>query len=441
LPGATADHTFRYERRWPGHQKGEPDDRTPAQRDRDRLLYSSSFRRLAEVTQVISPTVGYVFHNRLTHSLQVAQVGRRLAERLLKRYPDIAASQDINPDIVEAACLAHDLGHPPFGHIAEEELNSISNDFGGFNGNAQSFRILTKLAFQSKNHRGLNLTRATLAGVLKYPWRQGEHTHVPGEDKWGAYETENEDFQFATALTAGNQERTIEADLMDWADDITYSVHDIEDFYRARRIPLHLLGDPPYTSEREMFFENVFERRKFDDDFARPYHKDLTERFTNVILTFPLDDVYIGTAAQRASLRTFTSNLIGRYINGTALHISNNVCRVEINPVLRAEVAMLKELVWTYVIEAPALATQQYGQRSIIRKLFKILIDAAEKPAKRQIFPAYYRERLEDAGQNTAGVNRTCVDLIASLTENQVINIYHRLAGVSLGLPLEDLII
>jgi dGTPase len=106
----------------------------------------------------------------------VAQVGRRLAEKLVRQYPEaLSASEGLDPDVVEAACLAHDLGHPPFGHVAEEQLNELSKDYGGFEGNAQTFRILTKLAFHSEDHRGLDLTRATLAGVLKYPWLRNEN--------------------------------------------------------------------------------------------------------------------------------------------------------------------------------------------------------------------------------------------------------------------------
>ena len=149
-----------------------PDDfRTPHQRDRDRILYSSAFRRLAEVTQVVAANSGYVFHNRLTHSLQVGQVGRRIAEKLNQTQPE--SREFVSPDVVEAACLAHDLGHPPFGHTAEHTLNELARNFGGFEGNAQSFRIVTRLASRSPNYSGLDLTAATLAASLKYPWLKG----------------------------------------------------------------------------------------------------------------------------------------------------------------------------------------------------------------------------------------------------------------------------
>ena len=153
----------------------KPGDRRKSfQIDRDRILYSSAFRRLAQVTQVVTAQEGHVFHNRLTHSLKVAQVARRLTESLVTQQPEIAEKLGgIEPDVVEAAALAHDLGHPPFGHIAEEELDecAVRHDLkDGFEGNAQSFRILTKLAIHRIDYCGLNLTRATLNGVLKYPW-------------------------------------------------------------------------------------------------------------------------------------------------------------------------------------------------------------------------------------------------------------------------------
>jgi dGTPase len=149
------------------HPDKAADNRLAFQRDRDRILYTTSFRRLARVTQVVSADEGHVFHNRLTHSLQVAQVGRRIAEKLLEDNKKLGLASDAvlpDPDVVEAACLAHDIGHPPFGHVAERELDAIARKHGltdGFEGNAQSFRIVTRLAMGSTPN-GLNLTRATL---------------------------------------------------------------------------------------------------------------------------------------------------------------------------------------------------------------------------------------------------------------------------------------
>lgn len=278
--------SLRDERRHEQKIKAVGDHRTPPQRDRDRVLYSSAFRRLAEVTQVVAANSGYVFHNRLTHSIQVAQVGRRLAEKIIQIQTDQESdiTRSINPDAVEAACLAHDLGHPPFGHVIEDKLNELSQQLGGFEGNAQSFRIVTKLAFHSPKHPGLDLTRATLAALLKYPWAQSENADKP--EKWGYYRSEWEDFQFAEESLTG-QEQTNEAFLMDWADDITYSVHDLEDFYRAGRIPLHLLGMQNDDRERQRFFDKVYQRHQaLKNAYVLDRWNELKDAFTEVSRLF-----------------------------------------------------------------------------------------------------------------------------------------------------------
>jgi dGTPase len=422
-------------------RKSDPNDsRTPAQKDRDRLLYTSSLRRLAQVTQVVAADVSHVFHNRLTHSFQVAQVGRRLAERLLVIHSDeIAQTDGLDPDVVEAACYAHDLGHPPFGHITEEELNDIAGaDVDGFEGNAQSFRIVSKLAQHSPLHRGLDLTRATLAGILKYPWRRGENSEK--NEKWGAYHSENKDFEFSVQLRGRPLELTLEAKLMDWADDITYSVHDLDDFYRAHRIPLHLLAHRQYDQEREGFFEAVFRRHPGGSGlWADP--KSLRESFNQVMVgLFPLNNPYGGTWKERAALRQFSSQLIGRYVGHTGLEINEEECELRIDDHLLREVAMLKELTWVYVIEAPSLVSQQFGQRHAIRKLFEIYMDASSKPATQNLFPAYYREAIEGAKSDEKLVRRTVIDLIAGMTENQALAMYSRLIGVSVGSGLDEIV-
>jgi dGTPase len=423
-----------------GKKSDANDSRTAAQKDRDRLLYTSSLRRLAQVTQVVAADVSHVFHNRLTHSFQVAQVGRRLSERLLTVHPEqVAQSDGLDPDVVEAACYAHDLGHPPFGHITEEELNDVAGtDIDGFEGNAQSFRIVTKLAQHSPLHRGLDLTRATLAALLKYPWRRGENSKKA--QKWGAYHSEDKDFDFARDLRGIPIELTLEAKLMDWADDITYSVHDLDDFYRAHKIPLHLLAHRLYDQERETFFEAVF-RRHPEKSGLWADEQSLRESFNQVMVgLFPLNDPYGGTWKERASLRQFTSHLIGRYVGNTSLGIKDKTCELKIDDHLLREVAMMKELTWIYVIEAPSLVSQQFGQRHAIRRLFEIYLDASAKPTKQSLFPAYYREAIEDAKGDEKQIRRTVVDLIAGMTENQALAMYSRLIGVSVGSGLDDIV-
>jgi dGTPase len=417
------------------------DARSQPQKDRDRVLYTSSFRRLAQVTQVVAADTGHVFHNRLTHSLQVAQVGCRLPERLIKQHGDeIPQSTGLDPDVVEAACLAHDLGHPPFGHIAEEELNELAGpSIDGFEGNAQSFRIVTKLSQHSPLHRGLDLTRATLAAVLKYPWLKDRNPQKPG--KWGAYRSEEKDFRFALELGGGKQERTIEAQLMDWADDISYSVHDLDDFFRARRIPLHLLANRRYDHERAVFFEAA-EQRHAGESGIWADHSALREAFNQVMIgLFPLQDVYSGAWEERAALREFTSQLIGRYIGGSSLKVGQTgTVEVHVDEHLQMEVAMLKELTWIYIIEAPSLISQQYGQRHVIQRLFEIYKKAASGSTHRNLFPPYYREALEESSDDNSK-RRIVIDLIAGMTEEQALAIHNRLTGVSLGSGLEELLL
>lgn len=233
----------------------KPDRRTRAQRDVDRILFSTAFRRLGGVTQVVlAGEDGHLFHNRLTHSVKVAQLGRRIAEVLAKRIEKAEPSRrtelvelvrkggGLDPEVVYAACLAHDLGHPPFGHMGESQLHRSCLAHGlpeGFEGNAQSFRIATRLAI-SEPGNGLNLTRATLNAVSKYPWRSDD---TGAGKKFGCYEDDKDFLEFARRpMNLRPHTRTLEAEIMDWADDIAYSVHDVEEFFRAGLIPLDRLA-------------------------------------------------------------------------------------------------------------------------------------------------------------------------------------------------------
>jgi len=372
--------------------------------------------------------------------MQVAQVGLRMAQRLQASYRSTVGSADgLDPDVVEAACLAHDLGHPPFGHVAERKLEELAGtDIEGFEGNAQSFRIIARLSQHSTNHRGLDLTRATLAAVLKYPWLKGQNDQKL--DKWGAYSSERKDFDFASAILPATKIRTIEASLMDWADDITYSVHDVEDFYRAGRVPLHLLADRRYVKERLGFFAKVFARHS-DRKGIWSDQKSLEEAFNEVTVgLFPLEGPYTGEWTERASLRGYTSELIGRYVSATAVELKDGTPQLRIDEDRVLEVAMLKELTWIYVIEAPELASQQEGQRQMIERLFNIYWDAAQGKRSENLFPPYYRRALLDSA-NDREKKRVVIDLIAGMTEEQALAMHNRLTGVSLGSGLEQILV
>lgn len=416
-----------------GTSSGDP--REPFQRDRDRVLYSPEFRRLSGVTQVASAGEGDVFHNRLTHSLKVAQVGRRLAERLSKGYEDEVESWGgLDPDVVETAGLAHDLGHPPFGHDGEEVLcQSVdAGDCEGFEGNAQSFRIVTRLAAHTDNNvhpaaeegpgdnAGLNLTRATLDAVLKYPWFRYESEDHPR--KWGAYRVDRD--RFMSVRSGQDHHRlSLEAELMNWADDVTYAVHDLEDFYRAGLIPIHRLL---HLSEQDRFIEAAKERK---DSLAKA--ESSLEKALRAVLgpMRILDTPYDGGRRQQELINAATSSLITQFLTSEAIRICepSEGQSVEIASDIGLQVELLKEVTHYYVISHPRLVSVREGQREMLRKLFEIYVEVLEEKRNQALLPQATRDRLSSAD----GSQRLAADLLASMTERQVIQSYQRFKGIT----------
>jgi dGTPase len=414
--------------------------RTDAERDRDRILYSSAFQRLTGITQVASPETGAYFHNRLTHSLKVAQVGRRLAQYLLVKGR--AASRpspavlNLDEDCVEAACLGHDLGHPPFGHVAEKKLNKLASAWGGYEGNAQSFRIVAKLALRDPKQGGLNLTRATMNGLLKYPWLKGEGPKEMG-NKWGAYESEREDFAWVREGMK-DQSPCVEAKIMDWADDVTYAVHDLEDFYRVGLVPLDRLTRDDV--ERDGFVGSLFDDEKETIPNQRLRREELTPGDIKNAVDFLFRsgfmraEPYTGNAAQRAATRARSSALIDRFISapGVRARWSEGNSPILIDRRYRAEVAVLKELTWRYVIKRPSLETLHRGQSHVIKTLHHIYCAAVEQGVF-TLFPAFQQDELAERPQD----KRIVTDFVAGLTEELAYELFHRLTGVSKGSILD----
>jgi dGTPase len=383
-----------------------------------------------------------LFHNRLTHSLKVAQIGRRIAERLvrsLKTAKHLQAAGWIDPDVVEAACLAHDLGHPPFGHIAEQTLQESLKNFklDSFEGNAQSFRIVTKLSLRSlegDQERGLNLSRATLRAILKYPRLYGSENREHSTKKWGAYRSEEADFHSAFEGYEGSRP-CAEAVLMDWADDVAFAVHDVEDFFRAGLIPLDQLANS--AEARRRFLDYVEQKRsKLDRKESESRLRELADVF------FP-QAPYAGTLDDRAAIHDFASNMITRYAGAVDLNESG---QIETPNEEKAQVALLKELTWFYVIDDPALATLQMGQRAIVAALFERLKKWADSAATEHQqsarLPTHLRNLIALGSADDAAViaaegdagslrARAVADYIASLTETQAYALHQRLTGGS----------
>jgi dGTPase len=391
---------------------------------------------------------GYLQHNRLTHSLKVAQVGRRISENLC-RYADtprlrrvIDRRGGLDPDVVEAAGLAHDLGHPPFGHIAEEELKRLVEAQGvrdSFEGNAQSFRIVVRLAAIDTEFPGLDLTRATLNAILKYPWPRAGPIK-----KWGAFQSEVSDFEWARDGYFSRGERSLEADIMDWADDITYAIHDVEDFYRVGLIPLGRLRD-----KRDPDVSKILERtqEKLRTESDPRYQMDIpvsviARAWDETLATFTMSS-YDESATNRAKINKYSSGLIGTYVDGTGITAAGTL---KLPRPFRVQIALLKELTKFYVVEAPALATQQQGQRRLIENLFGQYFAALERGTASKsssaarltstMFPTSMAEMvvtaIEDKSDNATRC-RLATDTVAGMTEAQALRIHHRLMGFEFG--------
>ncbi|WP_410585573.1 deoxyguanosinetriphosphate triphosphohydrolase family protein [Amycolatopsis sp. lyj-108] len=418
------------------------------QRDRDRVLYSSAFRRLAGVTQVAAVSEQLVLHNRLTHSLKVAQMGRRLVQHLRHQAgsPEsgFPAGSDLNEDVVETAGLVHDIGHPPFGHIAEEILNQRLVEVAsleGFEGNAQSFRVVTKLARRKKEHPGLNLTRATLNAILKYPRLKtcdsckttALWTDRGYGDKWGAYQAEREDFEWVRESSHGEL-RSANAVLMDWADDISYATHDLEDYFRAGLIPLHGL-----SVDKERIVKHGLRRLKEQKGFDESRFRD---ELDTIIDEFGghLHSQFWETRRNRVQMNKITSSHLTRFVE--AVRLLGEPPYVAVDLASQYRVAALKELTWFYVIDRPPLAIQQEGQKRIIGSLFDRLITCLEKSPNSPKIPIQLRVIYRDIAHDDVakGVSekskearcaRAVTDYICLLTEAQAVDLGERLAGRS----------
>ena len=425
------------------------DFRTPGMHDRDRILYCSAFQRLAYVTQVTAPEAGFTFHNRLSHSLKVAQIGRRNAERLKQLAGEdgpltgaaARLASTLDADAVEACCLAHDLGHPPFGHIAEEVLQEKAAEqqvHDRFEGNAQSFRIVTRLAQRASARSGLDLTRQTLDGLLKYPWK---HWNVDPlrkrERKWGYYSEDAEAFRWVrshqpdeTSVTLPLQ--SIEAAIMEWADDLTYAVHDVDDFWRAGLVPLERLGEK--KSDEIKHFESLL--RRLDAEEPGSLDASVDEILETAAILFPgrvPNGPYRHRRSDRREMRALGSGLISDYLSAFMLENDSHVLgsvNLRIDDSVRREVATLNALVKVYVIRRPGLAVVQHGQKRVVADLFDWYLAASKQEGgDRRLFPPEPRDLLDREPDALERRVRIVIDLIAGLTEESAIQLHRRLIG------------
>ena len=371
--------------------------RTEFMRDRARVIHSAALRRLAAKTQVAVPWENDFQRTRLSHSLECAQIGRELGESL-----------GADPDLLETACLSHDMGHPPFGHNGEEALAEVAAPCGGFEGNAQSFRLLTRIEAKtvdgSGKSLGLNLTRASLDAATKYPWSSSENPR-----KFGVYDDDTEIFNWVREGAPVGR-KCIEAQIMDWSDDCAYSVHDLEDAIFAGQVSVS-----NFDNDFDILYTEMVDGYKSDatkDEVAAA----LT-RLQN-LSCWPA--TFDRTHRALARLKDSTSQLIGRFVLAAELEtrkvhgdgpLTRYSANLEIPREQKIEVDFLKAVAGHYLINAAASQERYAKQQVVIHELVEMLFEAAPNELD-PIFEDDWKIATSDSERL-----RVVVDQIASLTD------------------------
>jgi dGTPase len=389
----------------PAKRKG----RTEFARDRARIIHSFALRRLAAKTQVAVPWASDFPRTRLSHSLECAQVGRELG-----------AALGADPDLMESACLAHDLGHPPFGHNGEQALAKVAGQIGGFEGNAQSFRLLTRIEAKTVDADGisvgLNLTRSTLDAATKYPWSSIENAR-----KFGVYEDDQVIFDWVRQ-SAPEGKTCIEAQIMDWSDDVAYSVHDLEDALVTGQIQL---------ADIEKDIASLYETA------VKDYLPDLTVQEAEEALSslrnlscWPKE--FDRSHRHLAQLKDLTSQLIGRFAlaaeRETRYHYGDgDLVRYSANLLVpraqKVEVALLKSMAGFYIIRAEKSQERYAKQQQVISELVDAVL--AQAPASLESF---FLQEWNKANTDKERL-RVVIDQVASLTDVGAYALHEKLIG------------
>lgn len=386
-------------------------------RDRARVLHSSALRRLGAKTQVLSPANGDYARTRLTHSLEVAQIGREMAVDL-----------GLNADLVDMACLAHDLGHPPFGHNGERALNDWSIDFGGFEGNAQTLRLLTRLEPKVLTAYGrplgLNLTRASLDATCKYPWVASAAVIDTGADrtaKFGVYDDDLEIFEWLRR-GAPSLQKCVEAQVMDFADDVAYSVHDFEDAVVSGYVDLAVIADP---AARKGLLEKI---ASWNGGLHSESHLEQALEDLMSLEYWPL--AFDGSLAALGRLKNLSSALIGRFVGQTTDftfgHSSSEALTrfgsaVRVPEKVSAEISVLKGLVSAFLMSHESRRPFYEWQRAVLVELADALL--ASNGSELDVIQTIAWQSATDESAR----HRVVVDQIASLTDQSALNLHHRL--------------
>jgi len=382
--------------------------RTEFARDRARIIHSFALRRLAAKTQVEVPFETEFPRTRLSHSLECAQVGRELG-----------AALGADPDLMEGACLAHDIGHPPFGHNGEEALNEVAEACGGFEGNAQSLRLLIRLEAKTVDEKGkslgLNLTRASLDAATKYPWPRATNAR-----KFGVYDDDLEIFNWIR-IGAPSGAQSFEAQIMDWSDDVAYSVHDLEDALVSGQVTLqNLTNDLP-----ELF--KVAQSSYLSDVTS----DEINEALENLQQLSCWPKSYDGSHRALARLKDLASQLVGRFALAAERETRDrygegNLTRYNANLVVpraqKVEVALLKSMAGFYIINAATSQKRYDDQQTLLKELVEMVLAAAPKS-----LDSFFLDDWKAAASDSAKL-RVVIDQIASLTDPGAISLHRVLS-------------
>lgn len=388
----------------------ENDLRTPFQVDRDRIIYSAAFRSLQSKTQVFHTGEYDFYRTRLTHSLEVAQIGRSICNHLLHREP-LRPDFFIDPDLVEACCLAHDIGHPPFGHAGESALNEVLADHGGFEGNAQTLRILTHLIFGTDG--GMKPTRALLDGVLKYKEVFSNIKLTPSKF---IYPEQKEILDFVFGHPTWERDfgmqlhlyRSIECQIMDWADDVAYGLMDIVDGVNAHFI----------SSDNLEKWRSVNNLTRHEDNILSELTDDIAKGKLDRTFAKHVGDCITGTSLSKRD------SLLSRRSNRYALDLV-------IQPPLRARIDFYKKLSTGLIFHTPQIKQLEYKGRNILTGLFESILENYSLGKKSlQLLP----QNVEALLLKTPGeTHRLLGDYLSGLTDAACIRIYRRLFDPAYG--------
>ncbi|MBD3410461.1 MAG: dNTP triphosphohydrolase [Ignavibacteriales bacterium] len=401
-------------------RRDEPrhDYRTPFEQDRDRVVHTLSFRRLQAKTQVFLSGEYDFYRTRLTHSIEVAQIGRSIGNRL-NRVSDELDERDfaIDSNLVEAVCLTHDVGHPPFGHSGERTLHRLMRDYGGFEGNAQSLRLIADVIFTRDFERvGMNPTRAYMDGVMKYKslysdYRENEDAPV---DRHFLYDDQLDHLRFVfdredkPPLAAGdelNGFRSVECEIMDWADDVAYSATDVADGVRAG-----------FISEKRL-------NRWFKEQSAEFQHAN-ARRFEGLI-----------EEARSDNLDGMVGKKIGEYIGAASLELRENFMSektkryrhaVVVDPEAREDAEFRKKAAVDLIFKSPQLQQIEFKGDMILARLFEAIVENYETGRELRMLPELY-ERLYHAAGRRAERARVVCDYLANMTDEYAMKIYNRM--------------